>query len=147
VSDHPWPFTYTDEVRFSDLDLNGHLNNVAFLVFLESARFTYIRGLYPEGDPTRTGFGILIAEMKITYRSSGFFGERIDTRLRADALGRTSFRIDFEMDVGDRLLADGYSAMVVYDRVSQGPVPIPATLRERLAADGARERERPTPRS
>ena len=33
-----WAFTHSDEVRFSDLDVLGHLNNVAFLVFVESAR-------------------------------------------------------------------------------------------------------------
>ena len=138
MSDAGWPFTHTDDVRFSDLDVNGHLNNVAYLEFLESARVAYIRRLYPEGDPA--SFGILIAEMKISYRSPGHFGERIDTMLRPDALGRTSFRADFEMRVGERPLADGYSVQVVYDRGARRPAPIPPVLRERLAADGARER-------
>ena len=138
------PFTHSDEVRFSDLDINGHLNNVAFLEFLESARVAYIGQLYPQGDPWRTSFGVLIAELKISYRSPGYFGERIDTTLRPDALGRTSFRTDFEMRVGERLIADGYSVQVIYDREERRPTPIPAALRERLAADGARERP-PTP--
>ena len=54
--------------------------------------------------------------------------------LRPDALGRTSFRTDFEMRVGERLLADGYSVLVIYDREARRPVPIPPALRERLAA-------------
>ena len=99
------PFTHSDEVRFSDLDVNGHLNNVAFVEFLESARVTYISQLYPQGDPWRT-----------------------------------SFRADFEMRVGERLLAEGYSVQVIYDRDDRRPMPIPAALRERLIADGARER-------
>ena len=134
------PFTHSDEVRFSDLDVNGHLNNVAFLEFLESARVTYISQIYPQDVPWRTSFGILIAEAKISYRSPGYFGERIDTTLRPDAVGRTSFRTDFEMRVGERLIADGYSVQVIYDRDERRPMPIPAALRERLAADGARER-------
>ncbi len=143
MNDRPWRFTHADEVRFSDLDVNGHLNNVAFLEFLESARVAYLRGLYPEGDPSRSSFGIVIAELKISYRSPGHFGERIETVLRPDALGRTSFRLDFEMRVGERLLADGYSVLVIYDREERRPTSIPPALRERLAADGARER--PTP--
>ena len=135
-----WPFTHSDEVRFSDLDVNGHLNNVAFVEFLESARVTYISQLYPQGDPWRTSFGILIAELKISYRSPGHFGERIDTTLRPDAVGRTSFRADFEMRVGERLIAEGYSVQVIYDRDDRRPMPIPPALRERLIADGARER-------
>ena len=38
MSEPALPFSHADEVRFSDLDINGHLNNVAFLEFLESAR-------------------------------------------------------------------------------------------------------------
>ena len=140
MSQHNQPFTHSDEVRFSDLDINGHLNNVAFLEFLESARVAYAAQIYPQGDPWRTSFGFLIAEVKISYRSPGRFGERIDTTLRPDALGRTSFRTDFEMRVGERLIADGYSVQVVYDRKERRPIPIPAALRDQLAADGARER-------
>ena len=36
-----WPFSHRDEIRFADLDTQGHLNNVAFLVFVESARIAY----------------------------------------------------------------------------------------------------------
>ena len=139
-----WPFTYSDEVRFADLDVMGHLNNVAFLVLLESARVAYIRSLVPDHDPVFSGdFGTLIAEVKLSYRSTGHFGERVDTVLRPADLGRTSFRTDFEMRVGERLLADGYSVLVVIDRATKRPAPIPDRLRERLAADGARDREAP----
>lgn len=140
MSEPDLPFSHADEVRFSDLDVNGHLNNVAFLEFLESARVAYIGLIYPQGDPWRTNFAILIAELKISYRSPGHFGERIDTTLRPDAIGRTSFRTDFEMHVGERLIADGYSVQVIYDREERRPMPLPPALRERLAADGARER-------
>jgi acyl-CoA thioester hydrolase len=135
-----WAFSHTDEVRFSDLDINGHLNNVAFLEFIESARVAYIGRAYPQGEGWRTSFGILIAETKIAYRSPGHFGERIETFLRPDDVGRTSFRTDFEMRVGERVLADGYSVMVIFDRDERRPAPIPPELRAQLLADGAGER-------
>ena len=137
-----WPFTYSDEIRFSDLDLMGHLNNVAFLVFLESARVGHMRSLVPTHDPVFAGdFGILIAEVKMSYRSTGHFGERVDTMLRPTEIGRTSFRTDFEMRVGDRVLADGYSVQVIIDRATVRPTPIPSLLRDRLAAEGGRDRD------
>lgn len=140
MSEPVLPFSHADEVRFSDLDVNGHLNNVAFLEFLESARVAYIARNHPEGYPWRSNFGILIVELKISYRSPGQYGERIETTLRPDALGLTSFRTDFEMRVGERLIADGYSVQVIYDREERRPMPIPPALRERLAEEGARER-------
>ena len=139
-----WVFNHSDEVRFSDLDTLGHLNNVAFLVFVESARVAYFRSRVPAHDPALpSSYGILIAETKITYRSPGHLGERIDTFLRPDDLGRTSFRTDFEMRVGERVIADGYAVLVLYDRDAGRPAPLPSALRKRLVADGARERGRP----
>src|SRR5262249_34143910 len=126
VSDaSPWAFSHSDEVRFADLDVMGHLNNVAFLVFAESARGGYMQELMPNRDLVAGDFGVMIAETKISYRAPGHFGERIETRLRPADLGRTSFRVDFEMRVGDRVIADGYTVMVLYDRSAARPMVLP----------------------
>jgi acyl-CoA thioester hydrolase len=88
MSDGDWSFTDSDEVRFADLDSQGHLNNVTFLVFFESARVAYVRSVAPEYDPgSAGGLGFMIAETKITYRSPGRYGERIDTLLRPSTVG------------------------------------------------------------
>jgi acyl-CoA thioester hydrolase len=139
-----WPFTHSDEVRFADLDVMGHLNNVAFMVQFESARVGYMRAIVPNHDVAdAAGFGVMIAEVTIAYRAPGFFGERVDTRVRPAWLGRTSLRLDFEMSVGERLIADGHGVMVLWDRGAERPLPIPDDVRERLIADGARPREQP----
>jgi acyl-CoA thioester hydrolase len=137
-----WPFSHFDEVRFADLDTQGHLNNVAFLVFVESARMAYaasIVGEHPELRPSAT-FSYMVVEVKISYRSPGEFRELIETALRPSSVGRSSFHTDFEMRAGERLLAEGYSVMVTYDPIAGQGVPVPAPLRERLIADGATQR-------
>ena len=111
-----WAFAYSDEVRFADLDVQRHLNNVTFLVFFESARVAYVRSLVPAYDPGLAGeLGFMIVEVKITYRSPGRYGECIETLLRPSTLGRSSLRLECEMRVGERVLADGYAVMVAYD--------------------------------
>ena len=141
MSDGDWSFTDTDEVRFADLDSQGHLNNVTFLVFFESARVAYVRSVAPEYDPgSADGLGFMVVEAKITYHSPGRYGEAIDTLLRPTTIGRSSFRCDFEMRVGDRVLADGYAVMVSYDHVAAKSIPVPDVLRRRLLADGAQQR-------
>jgi acyl-CoA thioester hydrolase len=141
MSDERWRFTYSDEIRFADLDTQRHLNNVAFLVFLESARVAYVNSVGPAYDPgVESELGFMVAEVKITYRSPGRYGERIDTLLRPTTLGQSSFRCEFELRVGERVLADGYSVMVAYDNAAGRSVPIPDLLRERLVADGAQQR-------
>ena len=141
MSGGDWSFSDRDEVRFADLDSQGHLNNVAFLVFFESARVAYVRSVAPEYDPgAADGLGFMVVEAKITYHSPGRYGEAIDTLLRPTTIGRSSFRCDFEMRVGDRVLADGYAVMVSYDHVAAKSIPVPDVLRRRLLADGAQQR-------
>jgi acyl-CoA thioester hydrolase len=137
-----WPFCHRDEIRFADLDTQGHLNNVSFLVFVESARIAYAVSLaseHPELRPSAT-FSYMVVEVKISYRSPGQFGEQIETCLRPSSVGRSSFQMDFEMRAGERLMADGYSVLVTYDPIAARSVPVPQPLRERLIADGATQR-------
>jgi acyl-CoA thioester hydrolase len=138
-----WPFIHTDEIRFADLDTQGHLNNVAFLVFVESARIAYaVAAAGPGSRPfdTHSDYTFLIVEVKISYRSPGQFGETIETRLRPTSIGRSSFTSEFEMRVGERLLADGYSVLVTFDPVTQKTIAVPDDLRARLIGDGATQR-------
>ena len=141
MSEPAWPFSHVDEVRFGDLDTQGHLNNVAFLVFVESARIAYVVAVARKhGEDFGTLQDVLtfmIVENKITYRSPGRYGERIETRLRPASVGRSSFRMEFEMRVDERVLADGYSVLVAYDPAAGRPTRVPEALRERLIADGA----------
>jgi acyl-CoA thioester hydrolase len=138
-----WSFSHVDEVRFADLDTQGHLNNVAFLVFVESARVAYavsVAQSQPQEFGRRHDFGFMVVEVKISYRSPGYLGELIETRLRPSSVGRSSFRTDFEMRVGERVLADGDSVLVTYDPAAGRSIPVPDWLRERLLADGAVQR-------
>ncbi len=52
--------------------------------------------------------------------------------LRAGDVRRSSFRVEFEMRVGERLLAEGYGVLVGYDYAAQRASPLPGVLRERL---------------
>jgi acyl-CoA thioester hydrolase len=127
-----WPFTHTDRVRFGDLDAMGHLNNVAFLQFFESARIAFLKTLIPEHDPTQpSDFGLIFAECKINYRSPAFFDEDIATSVRPAEIARSSFRIEFEMRAqrDERLLAEGYGVLVGYRYAEAKAAPLPDRVR------------------
>lgn len=40
---HAWPLAFADRVRFSELDPLDHVNNVAYLIWFESARVAYFK--------------------------------------------------------------------------------------------------------
>ncbi len=39
----PWPLALADRVRFAELDPLNHVNNVAYLIWFETARVTYFK--------------------------------------------------------------------------------------------------------
>lgn len=130
----PSPFVHSERIRFGHLDAMRHLNNVEFLRFFETARIEYLRTIVPEHDPaTPDDFGLIFAECHINYRSPGHYDELLETTVRAGDVKRSSFRVTFEMRVGERLLADGWGALVGYDYSAGRAAPLPERLRAALA--------------
>ena len=107
-------FSVVQRVRFGDLDAMGHMNNVKFLRFFETARIEYMKTVAPDRD-TRNGF--VIAECHINYRAPAFFDDDIRTFIRPGEKGRSSMRLEFEMrrESDDELIADGWGTLVAYD--------------------------------
>ncbi len=134
-----WPFTHVERIRFGDLDAMRHLNNVVFLRYFETARIGYIRELMPDHDPAHPegAFGLIFAECQIHYRSPGQFDEEVAVDLRVADVKRSSFKVEFRMRAGERLLADGYGTLVGYDYEHQRATPLPEGLRERLSSPRA----------
>ena len=130
-------FVHTERVRFGDLDALRHLNNVVFLRYYESARIGYLRTLTPQHDPAGQGdgFGLIFAECHINYRSPVHYDEELSNRFRISDLARSSFRIPFEMHVGDRLCAEGYGVLVGFDYTAQRATPLPDELVAVLEAE------------
>jgi acyl-CoA thioester hydrolase len=129
-----WAHTHVERVRFGDLDAMKHLNNVVFLRYFETARIDYLNRLMGSHDPvTRfTDFGFIFASCKIDYRSPAHFDEEVAIRVRPADIGTKSLKLEFEMAVGERLIAEGHGVLVGYDYEAQRTVPLPDALKERL---------------
>lgn len=130
------PFVHREHIRFGHLDAMRHLNNVEFLRFFETARIEYLRTVIPDHDPAHPDgdFGVIFAECHINYRSPGQYNELLEITIRPTDIKRSSFRVAFEMRVGDRLLAEGWGALVGYDYAQGKAAPLPARVTEALQA-------------
>jgi acyl-CoA thioester hydrolase len=125
-----------EPVRFADLDALGHVNNVTFVRWFETARIEWMRALFPGSMPTdRETFGFILGDQHISYRAPAFYPERIRVTVRPGRLSRSTLRVDFEMrsEEDGRLIADGYGTLVAYDWETERSAPLPDDLRARLA--------------
>jgi acyl-CoA thioester hydrolase len=133
-------FVHVERVRFGDLDAMRHLNNVVFLRYFETARISYLRHLIPghePADPEGSGFGLIFAECHINYRAPVHYDEQVAIACSVADVRRSSFRVPFEMTVGERVAAEGYGVLVGFDYAAQKAMALPEELRESLTAESA----------
>ena len=128
-------FVHSERVRFGDLDALRHLNNVVFLRYFETARIAFLRSIWPGHDPATPesdAFALIFAECRIAYRSPVVFDEVVDVHCSISDVRRSSFKVPFEMKVGDRIAAQGDGVLVGYDYANGKATPLPDALRELL---------------
>lgn len=127
-------FEHSIEVRFRDCDPLGHVNNAAYLTYLEQARLFYWRSLWGFGlDESSTSPGVIMARAEIDYRLPARYGQTLRVRIELAALGKTSFTYDYDiLDEQQRIVASARTVQVMYDYAAARPVPIPADLRQKM---------------
>ena len=127
-----FPFVHSEVVRFSDLDAFGHVNNAIFSVYVEQARLAWF-GRPAAGEPMALR-DVILARTEIDFRSPVVFGETVDVGARPKRVGTKSFEFEFELRVGDRLVAVAKSVLVGYDYDSRQSIEVPDRWRRRLQA-------------
>lgn len=132
-------FVFVDHVRFGDLDARGHLNNVAFLSFVEGARQAFLRHVYPAHDPTvPSEDDVILAHTEIDYLSPARFEEEIHCTVRVEDVEPKKFSLAFELKGDDgRTLAKAANVMVGYDYEREESAEVASGLYEALQRAGA----------
>lgn len=120
--------------RWHDNDLYGHVNNVVYYSYFDSAVNSYlieVGGLDIHEGPV-IGF---VVSSSCDYFASIAFPERIEVGLRVGKLGNSS--VQYELAIfkagEDEACAAGRFVHVFVDRASNRPLAIPDALRAALA--------------
>lgn len=128
-------FYHPIDVRYGDLDPQGHVNNAKYLTYFEQARIAYMieLGLFTK-DQSFMEIGVILADVHITYHEPIYFGQDIKVGVHASKLGNKS--MTWEQNIVDagtgRELARGEVIMVTYDYRQEKTIPIPQTWREKI---------------
>lgn len=123
------------EVRYGDLDPQGHVNNAKYLTYMEQARIEYIHqsGLW-EGDSFQD-IGIILADAHITFQASIHYGQQVRVGVRVSHLGNKSMTMEYRLEDAQsgEGLASGSTTVVAYDYRAQETIPIPDRWRKTIA--------------
>jgi acyl-CoA thioester hydrolase len=129
-------FYHPIEVRYGDLDPQGHVNNARFLTYMEQTRVAYYQhlGLWPGGSFME--FGAILAEVRVTFHAPIHWGDPLRVGMRVTRLGNKSMTSEYslENEQDGSLFASGTAVMVAYDYHQACTVPVPEAWRKTIEA-------------
>ncbi len=124
------------EVRYGDLDLQGHLNNAKYLTYFEQARVQYWTelGLFSK-DQSFAEIGVIIADIHIQYLAPVFWGAQVTVGVRTAKIGGKSLTIAqcIMAEAGEPVYAKGTVVLVAFDYRAHTTIPVPDSWRDKIA--------------
>lgn len=128
-----YAFHYPITTRWADMDIYGHVNNVVFYSFFDTAVNAYLmqRGVL---DPERSPVIGLVVETRCAYFRSVEIPAPVTAGVRVARLGSSSVRYEIAIFQGadETACAQGHFIHVYVDREHRRPVPLPGALRTAL---------------
>lgn len=125
-----FPHHATDIIRLGDLDHQNHVNNAVFATYFETGRVGLIREIF--GGLGRDGKGFVAARVEINFVRELHWPGTVTVGTAVERIGRTS--VTYAQAVFDQqaCAAHGRSTLVMIDKESRKPAPIPAEAMDAL---------------
>jgi acyl-CoA thioester hydrolase len=126
-----FPYRHPITTRWDDNDVYGHVNNVRYFAFFDTAINAW---LIEEGGLDIEGGDVigLCAESHCEYTAAIAFPDPVEVGVRAGHIGTSSVRYELAVFKGEEPAATGWFVHVFVDRATRRPVPFPARLRAAL---------------
>lgn len=122
------------QTRWMDNDVYGHVNNVVYYAYFDTAVNAYLIGRGALDPKTSEVIG-LVVETTCRYHAPLSFPDVVEAGIRVAKLGNSSVR--YEVGIykqGEPLAAaTGHFVHVYVDRVTRRPVRVPDAMRAALA--------------
>jgi acyl-CoA thioester hydrolase len=122
---------YQCQVRFSDVDLYRHVNNVKYYEYLQEARIDLLR--LEERTAGEPDVSVVVVAVDVEYNRPILLRPEpypVDTWV--EAVGRSSVTLASEVSDGRDPLARARAVVVGFDPTSSRSEPLPSWLRKRL---------------
>ena len=117
-----FPYRLTDNVRFADLDPNGHVNNAVYASYFETGRVTLMKDRSYWQLPD--GLTWIMVRLDIHFRAELHWPGTIEMGLGVSKFGRTSVTFDQVVFSQGRCVASAQAVTVLIDEATRKPTPL-----------------------
>lgn len=129
----PFAVSIDVPVAWGEQDAFGHLNNVFYFRYFESARMHYLERIGVLRSHQEDGIGVLLASTTCDFKRPVLWPARLTVRTGCTAVGNTSFTMAYGIaDEQGGIVATGTSVQVMFDYRKGTKVPVPAAIRQAI---------------
>jgi acyl-CoA thioester hydrolase len=126
-----YPVVIEVPVAWGEMDAFGHVNNIVYFRYFESARIAYLDAIGFRGGPDG---GPILASTQCRFRRALEYPDRVHVGARTTRLEKDRFTMDYVI-VSERMqdiAAQGGGVVVAYDYEQRRPTVVPPAVRSRI---------------
>lgn len=123
-------YTTTLDVRVSDIDFMGHVNNAVYATYLEEARVDYFADVL---DVPLSDIDSVLAHVEIDYRTPITIEDDPTVALGVPEIGESSLPMEYEIRAGGDVAATAKTVQVTVDPATKETRPIADRVRASIA--------------
>lgn len=122
------------QVRFSDVDIMGHVSNTVYQNYYDSGKVNYFDQVLPDMD--FVNLGVVGASVKIEYLKPIFMKTRILVETRVAMLGQKSLTMEHCLidEITGEVLSTCSAVLVCFAIKEQKSIPFPEHWRKNILA-------------
>lgn len=115
---------FTMQLRYTDCDMQGHINNTVYFQYYNTAYVDYLRTVCP---PAPKGTGIVAAHVEADFLEQVHIGDNVKVQTAVTHIGHKSFTLSQQLVDSDtgHVKCTGQTVMVSFDLERQESIPVP----------------------
>jgi acyl-CoA thioester hydrolase len=131
-----YPMVTPIVIQWGDQDAMGHVNNVVYFRWFETARIDFLDQFRTTVKMDKTGVGPILASIQCDYRRQLHYPDNIYVGSKVSRIGRSSVGVSHAIysEALGAIAAEGTSVLVIFDYAANRSVRIPDELRELMEA-------------
>jgi acyl-CoA thioester hydrolase len=129
-----YPVVVETPVAWGEMDAFGHVNNIVYFRYLETARIAYFERLDLPEFIGRDPVGPILAETTCRFRAPLSYPDRVSIGARVVSIGEDRFNMAYGVYSHrlDRFAAEGEGVLVCFDYRRNRKAPVPPRLKQRI---------------
>lgn len=122
-------------IDWSEIDLFGHVNNLAILKYIQAARVKYLESIGLMKMQSNVKLGPILASVSCQFSKPLFYPGEVFVHSHVDRIKNTSFVLKHIVyNDGQEVAAEAQDIIVFFDFVNNIKLKIPDKIREKIEA-------------